>query len=106
MKLLIVVVEDDDAPNLIKKLNENNFYSTKLASTGGFLFQGNTTLLIGVEDDLIEPALKIIRENCVRRKKLLPHTTTEIPTAINMPIEIEVGGATIFIVDISEFHKV
>lgn len=105
MKLLIAVVEDDDAPKLIKALTENNYYSTKLASTGGFLLQGNTTLLIGVENDLVDPALEIIEKNCTRRKKILPHTPTEIPTAINIPIEIEVGGATVFVVDAKEFHK-
>ncbi|MER3557036.1 MAG: hypothetical protein C4302_03585, partial [Thermus sp.] len=48
MKLILAIVQDTDAPGLTKALLEKGFQSTKLASTGGFLREGNTTLLIGV----------------------------------------------------------
>ncbi len=105
LKLIIVIIEDDDTPALISKLSEQDYHSTKLASTGGFLLQGNTTLLIGVDDQQVEPVLDIVRGTCVRRKKLLPQTTSELPTAINLPIEIEAGGAIVFVVDVNEFFK-
>ncbi len=105
MKLTIVVIEDDDTSALVRKLLEQGYHSTKLASTGGFLLQGNTTLLIGVEDDEVDSVLAIIRSTCVRRKKLLPHTTSELPTAINLPIEIEAGGAIVFVVDVHDYYK-
>ncbi|NLM26386.1 MAG: hypothetical protein GX208_09785 [Firmicutes bacterium] len=105
MKLIIIVIEDDDTPALIRKLTEQGYRSTKLASTGGFLLQGNTTLLVGVEDEHVDPVLDIIRQTCVRRKKLLPHVASEIPTAINLPVEVEVGGAIVFVVDVQQFHE-
>ena len=105
MKLVIAVVEDDDTPALVEELTENKFQATKLASTGGFLMQGNTTLLMGVDEGRIEDVLDVIRGTCVRRKKLLPHTTSELPSAINLPIEVEAGGAIVFVVDIKEFFK-
>lgn len=105
MKLIIVVIEDNDAQPLITQLTESGYHSTKLASTGGFLLQGNTTLLIGVNDDEVDPVLDVIKRVCVRRKKILPQTTAEMPTAIHLPIEIEVGGAIVFVVDVSQFHR-
>lgn len=53
MKLLITIVQDQDAVSLLEKLTASGFSATKLASTGGFLKVGNTTLLIGVEDDKV-----------------------------------------------------
>lgn len=105
MKLVIVVVEDEDSQNLIRELSSHGYSSTKLASTGGFLLQGNTTVLVGVEDEQVDPVIDIISQVCVRRRKIIPQASTEIPTAINLPIEIEVGGAIVFVVSVAEFHK-
>lgn len=69
MKLIIIVVEDDDAPNLIRELSAEGYSSTKLASTGGFLLHGNTTLLVGVKDEQVDPVIDIVKRICVRRKK-------------------------------------
>jgi len=105
LKLIIVVVEDDDAPSLINTLSEHGYSSTKLASTGGFLLHGNTTLLVGVTDDQVEAVMQIVRTTCVRRKKILPQATPEIPATIHLPIEVEVGGAIVFVLDVQEFIK-
>jgi len=105
MKLIIAVVEDTDAPALIEKLVEAGVQATKLASTGGFLLQGNTTLLIGVDDARVEDVLSIIRTTCVRRKKLIPQAASELPTAIHLPIEVEAGGAVVFVIKVDQFHK-
>ncbi len=105
MKLVIAVVEDTDAPALIEKLVEAGVQATKLASTGGFLLQGNTTLLIGVDDARVEGVLDIIRTTCVRRKKLIPQAATELPTTIHLPIEVEAGGAVVFVINVGQFHK-
>lgn len=106
MKLILAVVEDDDAARLMDALIENDFSATKLASTGGFLLRGNTTLLIGVDDDQVSQVIEIVRQKCTRRKKLLPQTSSEIPTSINLPIEVESGGATLFVLSVDQFHKV
>lgn len=105
MKLVITVVEDNDVAFLMEELVENGFQATKLASTGGFLLQGNTTLLIGVKGELVEKVLEIIRTTCAPRKKIIPQITPELPTAIGVPIEIEAGGAIVFVVDVAQFWK-
>lgn len=106
MKLVLAIIEDDDAVVLMDTLVENDFSATKLASTGGFLLRGNTTLLIGVEDDRVDELVALVRKVCIRRKRVLPQQSTEIPTSIAMPIEVDSGGATIFVLSVDKFHKV
>lgn len=106
VKLILAVVEDDDAARLMDALIENDFSATKLASTGGFLLRGNTTLLIGVEDQRVDQVLEIVKQTCVRRKRLVPQTSTEIPASMSLPIEVESGGATVFVLSVDQFKKI
>ncbi|NLG86326.1 MAG: hypothetical protein GX489_03825, partial [Firmicutes bacterium] len=53
MKMIVAVVQDQDASQLLQKLLSSNYRATRLATTGGFLRQGNTTLMIGAEDDKV-----------------------------------------------------
>ena len=109
MKLVLAVVQDDDVDDLMERLVKEKVSSTKLASTGGFLREGNTTLMIGVEKDMVESVISIIKDICKSRRQTF---TTPIPPTgsagvfIPYPIEIMVGGATIFVVDIDRFEKV
>ena len=98
MKLILAVVEDDDAMVLMDSLVENNFSATKLASTGGFLLRGNTTLLIGVEDRQVDEVLAIIRKTCHRREQLLtpiPPVVEPVDSYVAYPVKVEVGGAPV-----------
>lgn len=105
MKLVITVVDDNDVSFLMEALIDNGFQATKLASTGGFLLQGNTTLLIGVKDPQVESVIDVIRSTCAPRKKIIPQITPELPTAIGVPVEVEAGGAIVFVVDVNQFWK-
>ena len=71
MKLVIAIVHDDDAYNLVEDLTAEKLRVTKLATTGGFLKAGNTTLLIGVDADQVESVIGIIKENCETRNQLV-----------------------------------
>ncbi|NLY76752.1 MAG: hypothetical protein GX080_01525 [Tissierellia bacterium] len=104
MKLIIAIVQDQDASSLIDDLTDNEFSVTKLASTGGFLKSGNTTLLIGVEDDKVEDVLKIIENNCKTRTMTTSLLSVTMPgdAYIPYPLEVRVGGATIFILDVEK----
>jgi len=109
MKLVLAVVQDDDVDELVERLVIEKLSSTKLASTGGFLREGNTTLMIGVEKDRVETVISIIKDVCKSRKQTF---TTPIPPTgsagvfIPYPIDVMVGGATIFVVDIDRFEKI
>lgn len=107
MKLIICIVQDQDSGALMDELMENDFRITKLASTGGFLKAGNTTLLTGVEDNEVDQALKIIEDNCKTRELTTSLLTVTMPgdSYIPYPLEVKVGGATIFILDVEQHIK-
>jgi uncharacterized protein YaaQ len=109
MKLIIAIVNDEDAIDVIDLLNEKGFRVTKLATTGGFLKSGNTTLMIGVDEDKVEIVLGIVEETCRTRHQVITNpsplsTTTGV--YVPYPVDIEVGGATIFVVDVDQFIKI
>ena len=109
MKLVLAIVQDDDALDLIEELNDKGFRVTKLATTGGFLKSGNTTLMIGVEIDKVDIVINIIEEVCKRRKQVVstqPGLSGESGMYMPFPLEVEVGGATVFVIDVDEFVKI
>lgn len=106
MKLIIAIVHDEDAHALVKLLTSSDFGVTKLASTGGFLKSGNTTLIIGTQKERVDEALKMIESTCKTRKEIT--TTTSLMgdnSVMGMPLEITVGGATVFVVDVENYIK-
>ena len=107
MKLIIAIVNRDDANAVTRNLTKNGFSSTQLSTTGGFLLAGNITLLIGVKDDQVQRAIDTIREHSHSRKQMVP-AITEMSYGFMpvMPVEVTVGGATIFVVDVERFERV
>lgn len=107
MKLIIAIVQDQDVSLLRDDLTENKFHMTKLASSGGFLKTGNSTLLIGTPEERVEEALKIISDNCEAREtttSMLNLSTPQEPF-MPMPMDILIGGATVFVLDVEEHHR-
>ena len=111
MKLVLAIVQDDDAIDLIEELTDKDYRVTKLATTGGFLKSGNTTLMIGVEEKEVKNLINVIEDVCKRRREMVPTSTpntigTNSGMYVPYPIEVEVGGATIFVLDVDQFYKV
>ena len=107
MKLVVAVIQDQDSNRLASALTKNNFRATKLASTGGFLRSGNTTFLVGVEDQRIPQLLDIIRDNFRAREQMVTPVSPlggNADSYIPYPVEVEVGGATVFVLPIEQFH--
>ena len=108
MKLIIAIVQDEDTARLVNQLMKAGIGVTKLATTGGFLRAGNTTLLIGVEDDRLQSVLEIIEKVCKSRKQM-----AAAPASVggsgnvftSFPMEVTVGGATIFVLTVDQFMK-
>ena len=103
MKLIIAIVQDEDASRLISQLMNDGFGVTKLATTGGFLRAGNTTLLVGVDDDRFQAAMDVIEKVCKSRKQIAPSPASMVgmPGSYTpYPIEVVVGGATIFVLTV------
>ena len=106
MKMVFSIVNNDDAPDVMKTLNKEHIPATKLASTGGFLMKGNTTFISCVEDDLVEKTISLIKEHSKRRTQLMPVDYAHYnPGIAPYPVEITIGGATIFVVDVEHFEK-
>jgi uncharacterized protein YaaQ len=108
MKLIVAIVQDQDAQNVINELTEKEFRVTKLASTGGFLKAGNTTLLSGVENQQVDEVVEIIERNCKTREITTSFLTVTMPgdTYIPYPLEVKVGGATVFVLDVEQHIKI
>lgn len=106
MKLIIAIINHDDANAVTQSLTRHGFSSTKLATTGGFLMAGNVTILVGVDEEKVQEVIDIIREQSHSRKQMIP-TTTEMSYGYypTVPVEVNVGGATIFVVDIERFER-
>lgn len=110
MKLVVAVVQDKDSVRLLEALVEKGYRATKLASTGGFLRSGNTTLLIGVEDRYVPKVVEVIKEICHAREQLItpmaPVGSSSVESYVPYPIEVLVGGATIFVLDVEKFVRI
>ncbi|TFB21058.1 hypothetical protein E3U55_09540 [Filobacillus milosensis] len=107
MKLILAVVQDKDVNRLQDALSENEFKTTKLASSGGFLKEGNTTLMIGVDDEYVDQALEVIRDNCSQREQMVAPISPmggNADSYIPKPVKVEVGGATVFVLPVEAFH--
>ena len=107
MKLLITIVQNDDVSALMEEIVKSGHSATKLSSTGGLLRSGNTTLLIGVQDDALEEMMGIIRSTCRERKVHIPESVVvgDVGMAYRFQgsYEVAVGGATVFVLNVEEF---
>lgn len=110
MKLIIAIVQDEDASRLISTLMNDGFGVTKLATTGGFLRAGNTTLLVGVDEEKFDAAMETIEKICKSRKRIAsspsPISNSAAGDYMPYPIEVVVGGATIFVLNVEDFVKI
>lgn len=110
MKLVIAIVQDEDSKEVLESLTDENYRVTKLATTGGFLKSGNTTLMVGVEEEKVQSVVNIIKQICKKRKEILVTPTTsngsESGYMQHYPVQINVGGATIFVIDVDQFIKI
>ena len=106
MKLITAIVNTKDIGRISDALQANGFSFTKMASTGGFLTTGNTTLLIGTEDEKLQEALDTIRLHCKQRTVHMAHTPyTATGLTMAYPTEVIVGGATVFVTDVVHYEK-
>ena len=106
MKMITAIISKKDTSEVCASLTEAGFYFTRMASTGGFLTGGNTTLLIGTEEERVQTAIEVIRRHCSRRTETLS-STVQLATPSNAPpTEVTVGGATLFVSDVTQFEKI
>jgi uncharacterized protein YaaQ len=108
MKLIVAVIHDRDQKRTSEALLKAEYRFTKIASTGGFLREGNVTILIGAELEDVDSVLGIINESCKTREQyvnVLPPEATPVGTFMANPVKVQVGGAVAFVVDVERFER-
>lgn len=109
VKLVLAIIHDEDAFRIMDALCDKGYSVTKLASTGGFLRAGNTTLICGVDDEHVHEYMRVIESKCNSHRSATPVSAAGVNAAEGhapYPVEVTVGGATIFVLDVEEFRKV
>ena len=109
-KMLLAVVQGDDYPETVDALNRNGFFATVLSSTGGFLKKRSVTLMIGVEAHRVEAVLDVLRQ-CAGRRRQMTYSNLSMssggpnPSIPMMPVNMDVGGVVVFIMDLDGIQK-
>ncbi len=109
MKLVIAVVQAKDAEGLVQALVDRGFQTTQVNSAGGFLRESNVTLMIGVQEAYVAEVVRIIRQSCHARTRYVNPLMPIVEPAefyVPSPVEVQVGGATIFVLDVERYERV
>lgn len=106
MKMITAIISKKDTDEVCRALTEAGYYFTKMASSGGFLSWGNTTLIIGTQGDAVKPAIDVIRAHCSKRVENVQSSMPLGTQSVTAPTEVVVGGATIFVTEVEEFEKI
>ncbi len=106
MKMMLVIISNEDVADVTKGLLHEKYFFTKLSSTGGLLKSGSTTLLIGVEDNRVEKAKEIVGMYAkTRKKKVTSGEPGDSKVYSFLPASVNVNGATIFVLNVDEYYK-
>ena len=99
MKLVMAIVSKEDTSSVTHALTKENYYITRLSTTGGFLRAGNTTLLIGTDDEKVDHCIELIGAHSKN------HTQKAASSAPDGSREVKAGGATVFVLGVGQFQK-
>ena len=104
MKLIFAIVNKDDSSAVQSALTKEKFSVTKLATTGGFLLAGNTTFIIGTDDEKVQEVIEIIGKHSKKGTQMIPSSASYgVGMYASYPVEVTVGGATIFVINVEQF---
>jgi uncharacterized protein YaaQ len=108
VKLVLAIVHSDDASGLLDSLTKKSFRATRINTAGGFLTESNATILLGVEEEQVDTVLQTIQANCQTRTQYInPLPPVMEPGEFYMPypVEVQIGGATVFVLEIDSFVR-
>jgi uncharacterized protein YaaQ len=107
-KLIVMIVSDPDADRVVRRLIERGYPATKIGSSGGFLRRGTATILSGVEEGEVDPLLLLVREECRAHDEYVPIRSLPFlgeGGVLTDPVQVRVGGATVFVLNVERFEK-
>jgi uncharacterized protein YaaQ len=108
VKLVVVIVHNRDKGKLTDELVRAGFKFTVIGSTGGFLREGNTTILIGTPEEDLPSLRKVIGANCSTRDQLvnvIPFESAPPGAFVPNPVKVPVGGAVVFVMNVEQFDR-
>jgi uncharacterized protein YaaQ len=109
MKLIIVIVHKRDEIKVSDALLQSGHKFTITASTGGFLRDGNVTMLIGAKEDQVDEIIDLVKNYASEREHFVtqpPQEVVGMGTSLMNPVKVSVGGAVVFVVDVERFERV
>jgi len=101
-KLIAAMVQDQDVEELLNALVETDCWATKIQTTGGFLRGSNNIVLIGMDSEKVDLVLDVIRGHCHSRRQTVYPKDAPFP---DEPVEVEIGGATLFVWDVEKYER-
>src|SRR6185312_15200138 len=108
VKLAVCIVHNRDKGRVTDELVKAGFKFTVIGSTGGFLREGNTTFLIGVDESELSTLQKVVSQNSQSREQLvnvMPFEAAPPGAFIPSPVKVPVGGAVMFVMNVEQFHR-
>lgn len=106
MKFIISIISNEDAGKVVEALSVRRFYVTKLSTSGQFLRDGNTTLLIGVEEEKVQEVIDTINSSITKRTVTSNGVNSTLEgSLLTKPIQVTKGGAVVFVIDVEQFTK-
>lgn len=107
MKLIMAIVNNDDSSTVQKEFTKAGLTATKLATTGGFLMAGNTTYLLGISDEEVDNVLELLAKYSRKRTEIVTNSPSYVADLYSSPpVEITIGGATVFVLNVERFEKI
>lgn len=108
MKFIIAIVQDYDCDRLLRTVTSAGLRATKISSTGGFLRTGNTTVMLGVENDRLAACYRLIEQSCRSRVEVqLDPVAAEYAEWYAAGLhEVTIGGAIVFQLDVDRFVRI
>jgi len=109
VKLVLAIVQQKDRDRLIDELTEAGFQATVLASTGGFLREGNSTIMLGIDEGAIDRVLEAVRKTCRTREQFMtpiPPVVEPVDSYVTYPVKVQVGGAIIFVLNVERLERI
>jgi len=104
-RLIVAMIQEEDAENAVQALTKLGFVVTRLPSRGGFLKRRNVTLMVGMPSGMEEAAVRALKNSCKQRvefvNNMLPVSALPLPA----PVEIKVGGATMFVFEVENYME-
>ena len=105
MKMVVSIVNSSDVRGLTDALVRKGYRATEISTTGGFLRRGNSTLLIGTEDEKVDDVLGIIRDNCPARTEHVYPSPPVIGTFLPAAVDVQISGAVVFVLNIDRMES-